>query len=86
MVTSPLEFMPLLAALMRRPRLHLIRLHGLLAPNAKLRAQVVPQEFELPAQRAPPAAVELGKEASASWWRTTGDERRLVAARDDGLG
>lgn len=58
---SPLEFMPRLAALMHRPRLHLIRVHGLLAPNAKLRAQVVPQEFELPAQTAPPGAVELGK-------------------------
>ncbi len=27
---------------MPRPRLHLIRFHGVLAPNAKLRAQVVP--------------------------------------------
>jgi hypothetical protein len=26
-----------------RPRLHLIRFHGVLAPNAKLRAMVVPQ-------------------------------------------
>ncbi|MCZ2088539.1 MAG: transposase [Burkholderiales bacterium] len=32
-----------LAALVPRPRLHLIRFHGVLAPNAKLRAQVVPQ-------------------------------------------
>jgi len=31
-----------LAALVPRPRLHLIRFHGVLAPNAKLRAQVVP--------------------------------------------
>jgi hypothetical protein len=38
-----------------RPRLHLIRFHGVLAPNAKLRAQVVPQEPEPPAQVAPPA-------------------------------
>ena len=40
-VMSPLEFMQRLAALVPRPRLHLIRLHGVLAPNAKLRAQVV---------------------------------------------
>jgi hypothetical protein len=37
-----------------RPRLHLIRFHGVLAPNAKLRAlvvpQVVPQESEPAAQ------------------------------------
>ena len=41
--TPPLEFMQRLAALVPRPRLHLIRFHGVLAPNAKLRAQVVPQ-------------------------------------------
>jgi hypothetical protein len=32
-----------LAALVPRPRLHLIRYHGVLAPNARLRARVVPQ-------------------------------------------
>ena len=35
---SPLEFMQRLAALVPRPRLHLIRFHSVLAPNAKLRA------------------------------------------------
>ncbi len=43
LVMSPLEFMQRLAALVPRPRLHLIRFHGVLAPNAKLRAQVVPK-------------------------------------------
>jgi hypothetical protein len=43
---SPLECMRRLAALVPRPRLHLIRFHGVLAPNAKLRAMVVPQGFE----------------------------------------
>jgi hypothetical protein len=33
-----------LAALVPRPRLHLIRFHGVLAPNAKLRSLVVPPE------------------------------------------
>jgi hypothetical protein len=42
LVMSPLEFMQRLAALVPRPRLHLIRFHGVLAPNAKLRSQVVP--------------------------------------------
>ena len=41
-VMSPLEFMQRLAALVPRPRLHLIRFHGVLAPNAKLRAAIVP--------------------------------------------
>ncbi len=43
-VMSPLEFMQRLAALVPRPRLHLIRYHGVLAHNARLRARVVPQE------------------------------------------
>jgi hypothetical protein len=33
LVMSPLEFMQRLAALVPRPRLHLIRLHGVLAPT-----------------------------------------------------
>jgi hypothetical protein len=41
-VMSPLEFMQRLAALVPRPRLHLIRFHGVLAPNARLRPEVVP--------------------------------------------
>jgi Putative transposase len=49
---SPLEFMQRLAALVPRPRLHLIRYHGVLAPNATLRARVVPQG---PAARGPAA-------------------------------
>ena len=58
MVMSPLEFMQRLAALVPRPKLHLIRFHGVLAPNAKLRAQVVPQEPAPPAQATPPAECE----------------------------
>jgi hypothetical protein len=48
-----------LAALVPRPRLHLIRFHGVLAPNAKLRARVVPQgplEQEEPTTEAAAAA------------------------------
>ena len=59
---SPLEFMQRLAALVPRPRLHLIRFHGVLAPNAKLRAQVVPQEPETPAQATPPAECDAKSE------------------------
>ena len=58
LVMSPLEFMQRLAALVPRPRLHLIRFHGVLAPNAKLRAQVVPQEPEPPAPAAPSTECE----------------------------
>jgi hypothetical protein len=41
-VMAPLEFMQRLAALVPRPRLNLIRFHGVLAPNAKLRSEIVP--------------------------------------------
>jgi len=42
LVMSPPQFMQRLAAQVRRPRLHLNRFHGSLAPNAKWRALVVP--------------------------------------------
>jgi hypothetical protein len=58
LVMSPLEFMQRLAALVPRPRLHLIRFHGVLAPNAKLRPLVVPQ--------GPPAQEEAATEAAAA--------------------
>jgi len=35
-----------LAALVPRPRLHLIRFHGVLAPNAKLRSAITPSPLE----------------------------------------
>ena len=41
-VMTPQEFMQRLAALVPRPRLHLIRFHGVLAPNAGLRGAIVP--------------------------------------------
>ena len=58
MVMSPLEFMQRLAALVPRLRLHLIRFHGVLAPNAKLRALVVPQ--------GPPAQAQAPSEAAVA--------------------
>jgi Putative transposase len=45
-VMSPMEFMQRLAALVPRPRLHLIRFHGVLAPSAKWRSKVVLQASE----------------------------------------
>ncbi|MGH8523327.1 MAG: transposase [Gammaproteobacteria bacterium] len=42
LVMSPLEFLQRLAALVPRPRLHIIRFHGVLAPNARLRAEIIP--------------------------------------------
>jgi len=39
---EPVEFLAKLAALVPPPRAHLTRFHGVLAPNANLRAQVTP--------------------------------------------
>ena len=58
LVMSPLEFMQSLAAPVPRPRLRLIRSYGVLAPNVKLRAQVVPQQPEPPYQATQPAQCE----------------------------
>ncbi len=67
-VMEPLEFMEHLAALVPRPRLHLIRFHGVLAPNAKLRSKIVPAPAGAPlkprartlTRTARPRAHELG--------------------------
>src|SRR3954452_24080109 len=67
-VMSPLEFMQRLAALVPRPRLHLIRFHGVLAPHAKLRAQIVPST-PLNANQAcdPHAQISPASPAPMSW-------------------
>ena len=58
LVMSPLEFMQRLAALVPRPRLHLIRFHGVLAPNAKMRAMVVPSDPAEAVEASQPAVCE----------------------------
>ena len=70
LVVSPLEFMQRLAAPEPRPRLHLIRFHGVLKPNAKLRALVVPKGSD--------------KEAGASTC-IPGPANRCVRHRTDGV-
>ena len=69
LVMSPLEFMQRLAALVPRPRLHLIRFHGVLAPNAKLRARVVPQEVLQAPKPAPQEAKPAECEANCAHHR-----------------
>ena len=73
LVMSPLEFMQRLTALVPRPRLHLIRFHGVLAPNAKLRPVVVPQ--------GPPAQGQAATEAAAVAESAVENESELVQAR-----
>ena len=74
-VMSPLEFMQRLAALVPRLRLrlHLIRFHAVLAPNAKLRALVVPAGAQEATGESELAATEPGcshrQPARISWAR-----------------
>ena len=58
-VMDPLEFMQRLAALVPRPRLHLIRFHGVLAPHAKLRSAIVPSASTEPTTTTPDPVVEI---------------------------
>jgi hypothetical protein len=44
LILSPMELIEKLAALVPPPRQNLVRYHGVLAPNAKLRSQVVPKK------------------------------------------
>jgi hypothetical protein len=43
---TPMELMEKLAALVPRPRVHLTRFHGVLAPHYKFRKQIVPPKTE----------------------------------------
>ena len=66
---EPLEFMERLAALVPRPRLHLIRFHGVLAPNAKLRSKIVPAPAERATEPLTDHAAAHGETPRLSWAR-----------------
>jgi hypothetical protein len=56
-----------LAALVPRPRLYLIRFHGALAPNAKLRSKIVPAPPERATETSSENAHAQGPPARMSW-------------------
>ena len=66
---EPLEFMERLAALVARPRLHLIRFHGVLAPNAKLRSKIVPAPPERATETSSEGSHAQGAPPRMSWAR-----------------
>ena len=68
-VMAPLEFMQRLAALVPCPRLHLIRFHGVLAPNAKLRGEIISSPVEQATEPARDHAQAQGAPARMSWAR-----------------
>jgi hypothetical protein len=89
-VMSPLEFMQRLAALIPRPRLHPIRFHGVLAPNARLRPEIIPTvpvNAHTPLSADPAEAPPAAAPARLSWARLltkppgAGFERRTPARR-----
>lgn len=43
LVLTPMQFMEKLAAMVPKPRVHLTRFHGVLAPNAKIRKKIIPR-------------------------------------------
>jgi putative transposase len=69
LVMSPLEFMQRLAALVPRPRLHLIRFHGVLAPHAKMRAAIVPIPAQTTTGQAGDCEHARGASVRMSWAR-----------------
>jgi Putative transposase len=90
-VMEPLEFMERLAALVPRPRLHLIRFHGVLAPDAKLRSQIVPAPAP-PATESPsedahgqgtPARISWGPAAQTRLRRRRGTLSQLRRCLED---
>ena len=66
---EPLEFMERLAALVPRPRLHLIRFHGVLAPNSKLRSKIIPRPPEPAIETSTEDAHAQGETPRMSWAR-----------------
>jgi Putative transposase len=68
-VLTPVEFMQRLVALVPQPRLHLIRFHGMLAPNAKLRSKVVPAPAQQSTQGEGDCQHAHGKPERMTWAR-----------------
>jgi hypothetical protein len=55
--------------LVPRPRLHLIRFHGVLAPNAKLRSKIVPSPVQRATESSSEDAHAQGETPRMSWAR-----------------
>ena len=93
LLLSPLELMEKLAALVPPPRLNLLRYHGILAPNARHRSQVVPAPPSpaLRSRRRPAPSDLLGGvvgpglrprcDPLSRLWRTTAPDRRAYRSR-----
>ena len=62
-ILEPLDFLSRLASLIPKPRVNLVRFHGVFAPHFKYRALVVPES----PQEEHSDTLEVGKSRSMSW-------------------
>lgn len=60
LVCTPVEFLRKLASVTPPPRLNMLRFHGCFAPNARLRARIVPAREPAEAVEPPPAQAAFG--------------------------
>ena len=70
-VLNPLDFLSRLASLVPRPRVNLVRFHGVFAPHFKHRDQVVPPPKKLATETTEPKKSglhDLGSKAKESIW------------------
>ncbi len=67
LVFTPTEFIEKLAAIIPPPRFHQLRYHGILAPNAKYRSQVVPKRPVDPSPEEEDIPSPTRKSAKRSW-------------------
>jgi hypothetical protein len=85
LVMSQLEFMQRLAALVPRPRLHLIWFHRVLAPSAKPRVHPLPKGPPAHAPSPPPGCSRRAETLRSTWRAVPGDHLFSFRVDDNGL-
>ena len=71
-VLDPLDFLSRLASLIPRPRIHLVRFHGVFAPNCKYRSLITPQPaFSDKAEKTPHTEQNKSKKSYSIGWAKT---------------
>ena len=69
-VLDPLDFLSRLTSLIPRPRIHLIRFHGVFAPNCKYRSLVTPEHLEKINKTSHKEPTQQKKSYSMGWGKT----------------
>jgi hypothetical protein len=66
-VFTPMELIEKLVALIPQPRMHMVRFHGLLAPNSRLRSKIIPKPKEQNESNHDGAADPQQRQRKMSW-------------------